>query len=207
MADLSREDRWEARFAASDTYVFGTAPNAFLARTAAAIPPGGSVLSVADGEGRNGVFLAGLGLDVHAVEVSATAIAKAKRLAESRRIELRFEQADLLRWTWPVGQYDAVAAIFVQFVGPDERPGFFTKLIDALKPGGLLLLEGYRPEQVANRTGGPTDPAHCYTEAMLREAFAGLEIERLESYDAVLDEGTGHSGISALIDLVARKPG
>jgi len=207
MSDQSREARWEARFAATDTYVFGTKPNEFLARSAALIPPGGSVLAVADGEGRNGVFLAGRGLDVHSVEVSAAAIAKARRLAADHGTALRWEQADLLRWTWPTAAYDAVAAIFVQFVSPEERPRFFANLIDCLKPGGLLLLEGYRPEQIAYSTGGPSDPAHCYTEPMLRQHFASLDIMSLESYDAMIDEGAGHSGMSALIDLVARKPG
>ncbi len=159
---------------------------------------------MADGEGRNSVFLAGNGADVHAVEVSPTAIARARELAARRGVHVAFEQADLLRWAWPEGAYDAVVAIFVQFVTPEERPAFFGRLVRALRPGGLLLLAGYRPEQVANRTGGPSDPAHCYTEALLRESFAGLEIERLDSYDAVLDEGPGHSGPSALIDLVAR---
>lgn len=204
MSEPTPEQKWEARYAAAGGYIFGTAPNAFLAANAGLIAPGAKVLSVADGEGRNSVFLAGNGADVHAVEVSPTALSRARKLAAERGVAIAFEQADLLRWSWPEHAYDAVVAIFVQFVPPAERSAFFGRLVRALRPGGLLLLEGYRPEQVANRTGGPSDPAHCYTEAMLREAFAGLEIERLDSYDAVLDEGPGHSGPSALIDLVAR---
>lgn len=206
MNEMTREARWEARYAAAGDYIFGTAPNAFLAANASLIAPGAKVLSVADGEGRNSVFLAGRGVDVHAVEVSATAIARARKLAADRGVTVNFQQADLLRWKWPEQEYDAVVAIFVQFVAPEERPAFFADLVRALRPGGMLLLAGYRPEQVANRTGGPSDPAHCYTEALLRDAFAGLVFERLDSYDAVLDEGAGHAGMSALIDLVARKP-
>ena len=207
MSHTSREGHWDNRYAATEDYVFGVAPNAFLAAEAHRIAPGARVLAVADGEGRNGVFLAGQGAIVHAVDASAAAIAKSKRLAAARGVTLTWEQADLTRWDWPVAEYDAVVAIFVQFMTPEERPAFFAHLQDALKPGGLLLLEGYRPEQLAYRTGGPSNPDHLYTEALLRDAFAGMTIEALRSYDAVIAEGTGHAGMSALIDLIAVQAG
>ncbi|MGC9269189.1 SAM-dependent methyltransferase [Acidiphilium sp.] len=206
MSEATREARWESRFAATEDYVFGTAPNAFLAAQAHRIAPGGRVLSVADGEGRNGVFLAGLGLDVHTVEVAPAAIAKARRLAIQRGVNVQFEQANLLHWAWPEAAYDAVVAIFVQFVTADERPAFFAHLIRALKPGGVLLLQGYRPEQLNYRTGGPSEASQCYTEAMLLAAFAALRIESLHCHDAIVHEGAGHAGMSALIDLVAYRP-
>jgi len=99
-----------------------------------------------------------------------------------------------------------VAAIFIQFAGPELRDQIFAGLKRALKPGGLLLLEGYRPEQIANGTGGPRVPENLYTEALLRAAFSDFEIVELSAYDAVIEEGAGHSGQSALIDLVARRP-
>ncbi len=202
----SREAHWERRFGSTDDYLFGTAPNAFLAAEAHRIAPGARVLAVADGEGRNGVFLAGRGAIVHAVDGARAAIAKSKRLAANRGVSLTWEQADLTKWHWPVSAYDVVVAIFVQFVTPTEQPAFFMHLQAALKPGGLLLLEGYRPEQIANHTGGPSDPAHLYTETLLRQAFAGMTIEALRSRDAMIEEGTGHAGMSALIDLIAVKP-
>ena len=204
MSDTSREAFWDNRYAATEDYVFGVAPNAFLAAEAHRIAPGAQVLAVADGEGRNGVFLAGRGALVHSVDAAPAAIAKSKRLAAASGLTLTWEEADLTRWDWPVARYDAVVAIFVQFMAPEERPAFFAHLQAALKPGGLLLLEGYRPEQLAYRTGGPRDPTHLYTEALLRQAFAGMTIEALRSYDAVIAEGTGHAGMSALIDLIAR---
>jgi hypothetical protein len=112
----------------------------------------------------------------------------------------------LLGWTWPHAAYDAVIAIFVQFVPPAARPEFFANMVSALRPGGALIMQGYRPEQIANGTGGPSDPAHCYTEPLLRDAFAALTIEHLHSHDAIIEEGTAHAGKSALIDLIARKP-
>jgi cyclopropane fatty-acyl-phospholipid synthase-like methyltransferase len=206
MSDTSREAHWENRYASTEDYIFGVAPNAFLAAEAHRIAPGAHVLAVADGEGRNGVFLAEHGAVVHSVDGSAAAIAKSKRLAASRGVTLTWERADLTKWDWPVAAYDAVVAIFVQFVTAAERPALFAHLQAALKPGGLLLLEGYRPEQIANATGGPRDPQHLYTEALLRDAFAGMTIEALRSYDAAIEEGTGHAGMSALIDLIAVKP-
>jgi SAM-dependent methyltransferase len=205
MTEATPQDRWEARYAATDGYLFGTAPNRFLVDSAAILPPHADVLCVADGEGRNGVFLATLGHKIHAVEFAPTAIAKAQRLAAQRGVTLCSEQVDVLRWTWPRETYDAVVAIFVQFVPPASRPVFFANMVAALRPGGVLIMQGYRPEQVANGTGGPSDPAQCYTEPLLRESFSALTILHLHSHDAVIEEGAAHAGQSALIDLIARK--
>jgi SAM-dependent methyltransferase len=131
---------------------------------------------------------------------------KARRLATRRGVELDFQLADLTGFRWPQAQFDVVAAIFIQFAGPELRARIFEGVRQALKPGGLLLLEGYRPEQIAYGTGGPSVAENLYTEPMLREAFAGMEIVVLSAYDAPIEEGAGHAGVSALIDLVARQP-
>jgi cyclopropane fatty-acyl-phospholipid synthase-like methyltransferase len=195
---------WDERYATED-YRFGTEPNAFLVAEAHRIRPGAHVLAVADGEGRNGVYLAGRGALVHSVDGSAVAVEKARRLATARGVTLELERADLFHWRWPVAAYDAVVAIFVQFVTAEDRPAFFARLKEALGPGGVLLLEGYRIEQLAYGTGGPRDASHLYSEGMLATAFADMQIISLRAYDAVIEEGTGHSGMSALIDLVAVK--
>ncbi len=200
-------ERWETRFAA-EAYVFGTAPNDFLAREAHRLSPGAKVLAVADGEGRNGVFLAERGMNVLSLDFSPQARAKAERLARARGVTLQCETADLRHWAWPEAAFDAVVAIFIQFATPEFRPRLFAHMLAALKPGGLLFLEGYRTEQLAYNTGGPSDIAHLYSEALLRDAFAGADILLLESEDRDLHEGEGHHGRSALIDLIARrKPG
>jgi SAM-dependent methyltransferase len=198
--------RWDERYA-QQGYVFGEEPNAFLARQKHRLWPGARALAVADGEGRNGVWLAEQGLDVVSVDGSPIAQDKARRLAQRRGVQLTFELADLSAWTWPEQAFDVVAGIFIQFAGPDLRPRMFDGMRQALRPGGLLLLEGYRPEQLAYGTGGPPAVENLYTEDMLREAFADMEILELSSYDAVLAEGSGHAGMSALIDLVAQRPG
>lgn len=204
-SDPAQLDRWNTRFSA-DGYLFGTEPNVFLASQRARLAPGLRALSVADGDGRNSVFLARQGLEVTAFDFSPVAVEKAKRLAARSGVRVDYRQSDILAWEWEPSRYDAVAAIFFQFLDPAQRSKVFAGLVRTLAPGGLLLLQGYRPEQVANGTGGPKDEENMYTEALLRESFAGLEILHLASHDDVLDEGTAHRGMSALIDLVARKP-
>ena len=202
---LTTPSPWDARYAGED-YLFGRAPNAFLAAQAARLAPGGSALALADGEGRNGVWLAEQGLQVLSVDSSPVAQQKARRLAASRGVELRLELGDLETWTFPEAGFDVIAAIFIQFAGPALRTRLFGAIKRALKPGGLLLMEGYRPEQLEYRTGGPRIAENLYTEPMLREAFGDLEIIELVAYDGEIREGAGHNGLSALIDLVARRP-
>lgn len=195
---------WNERYA-GEHYHFGTEPNAFLVSQRHLLKPGMSCLAVADGEGRNGVWLAEQGLDVLSVDSSPVALEKAKRLAAERGVTLRYELADLSDWAWPESRYDVVVAIFIQFVGPELRKRMFDDMKRCLKPGGLLLLQGYTPRQHEYRTGGPSQVENLYTEALLREAFADMEILHLVEHDSVLNEGSGHCGTSALIDLVACK--
>lgn len=184
MSDL---DHWEQRFGGPG-YLFGTEPNAFLAAQAPRLKPGQKALAIADGEGRNGVFLAERGLDVHAVDFSPAALAKARALAEARGVTLRFEQADLQHWTWPEAAYDVIVGIFIQFAWPELRTKIFAGIQRALKPGGLLLLQGYRPEQIAYGTGGPRIPEHLYTRALLEAAFADLASVQIREHDSAIQE-------------------
>lgn len=207
---------WDARFSGAE-YLFGTAPNAFLVRESVRITGGGRVLAVADGEGRNGVWLAQQGLAVHSIEGSPAAVAKAIALAGDRGVpvvtslaelmpgSLFAEQVDILEWTWPAAAYDAVVGIFIQFIGPDERPRIFEAMASALAPDGVLLLEGYAPRQLDYGTGGPRSLANLYDVALLTTAFPSLHVVDLLEYDAEVDEGTQHSGMSALIDMVATR--
>ncbi len=204
---FDHEAFWSARYRdAGDDYLFGTAPNAFLSAQAGRFAAGMSVLAVADGEGRNSVWLAEQGCAVTATEISPVALAKAAKLARARQVAVDFVEADLLRWDWPLAAFDAVVGIFIQFVGPAEREILFAGMQAAVKPGGLLLLQGYTPKQLEYRTGGPSAVENLYTAELLRSAFAGWELLELREHEAVIGEGHGHAGRSALIDLVARKP-
>jgi cyclopropane fatty-acyl-phospholipid synthase-like methyltransferase len=195
---------WDERYA-QDDYVFGTEPAAFLAALTASLQAGQRTLVVADGEGRNSVFLAEHGLDVTATDASPVGIAKARRLAEERGVAVQFELADLLTRKWEPDAYDIVVGIFIQFMGPDDRTNVFGGIQRTLRSGGRLLLHGYRIEQLAYGTGGPPIAENMYTEELLAASFPELETERLVAYDTEIAEGTGHVGMSALIDYVGHK--
>ncbi len=197
--------RWNKRYAQAE-YVFGKAPNAFLAAQAPLLRPGMRALSVADGEGRNSVWLAEQGLEVTAFDFSPPAIEKARALAAERGVTVNFEQGDIYGWRWPVAAYDVVVAIFVQFADPAMRAFKFERMRAALKPGGLILLQGYTPKQLEYRTGGPSMIENLYTPEMLEQSFAGMDIVSLSQYERELNEGARHAGMSAVIDLVARQP-
>jgi len=195
---------WEKRYAAAD-YLYGTEPNAFLKAQASLLPRTGKALAVADGEGRNGVWLAEQGLDVLSVDFSPTAQAKAKALAERRGVAVSFLTADVTAWDWPTAAFDVIVVIFIQFAGPPGRRRIFAGIRQALKPGGLLLLQGYRTEQIAYGTGGPSEVENLYTEAMLREEFGSFGKLENKAHDSVISEGSRHSGMAAVVDLVGWK--
>ena len=202
--DTSRSSYWDERFAGEE-YRFGTEPNQFLVSCRGLLGESGRVLCVADGEGRNSVWLAGQGFDVDAFDTSPVGVAKAERLAAERGVSVRFHVSDADGWDWPEGAYDAVAAIYIQFAPPDMRRRIFGYIARALRPGGLLLLEGYRAEQLAYGTGGPKVRDQLYTEVQLRNELTDFTIDEVRSYDAAIDEGSAHSGMSAVIDVIARR--
>jgi 2-polyprenyl-3-methyl-5-hydroxy-6-metoxy-1,4-benzoquinol methylase len=195
---------WDARFDRDD-YIFGIAPNVFLASQAHRLRPWQRALCVADGEGRNSVWLAQQGLRVAAFDISAVGMRKAQALATRAGVAVDYEVAGIEDYAWRQAAFDLVVAIFIQFATPAERARLFVQMVDALVPGGLLLLQGYTPRQNLYRTGGPGRDDHLYTPELLRAAFAAHEILELREHDDVLDEGTQHAGMSALIDCVVRK--
>jgi len=196
--------RWDERFAGED-YLFGTDPAAALVRHSHRLHAKGKTLVVADGEGRNSTYLAGLGFDVVATDFSPVGLAKARKLAVKRGVTVDYRLADIHATDWTAEAFDNVVAIFIQFVEPDHMQTVFDGLKTALRPGGRLLLHGYTPEQVAFGTGGPPNPDHMYTEALLAEAFSDMTPLVNAAYHAEISEGSGHSGLSALVDFVAEK--
>jgi SAM-dependent methyltransferase len=195
---------WNRRFEQAG-FLFGTEPNGWLREHAGVWTAGQRVLCVADGEGRNSVWLASRGLQVDAFDIAEMGVAKARRLAAQQGVTVNFAVSDCDGYAWPEAACDGVAAIFVQFADPAMRARLFAHLQRCLKPGGTLLLQGYTPKQLDYKTGGPGQLSHLYTAAMLREAFAELDIVELREYEAELAEGSGHHGRSALIGLVARR--
>jgi SAM-dependent methyltransferase len=201
---MNEFERWETRFSAPE-YIFGTAPNAFLAAQKPRLPKTGRALAVADGEGRNGVWLAEQGLDVLSIDFSPTAQAKARALARDRNVPIATELADATTWPWPEAEFDLVALIFTQFATPAERGAMFGGIRKTLKPGGLLLIQGYTPRQLQFGTGGPKQIENLYTRELLEREFGSFSELSIDAYDCELGEGSAHAGMSAVIDLVARK--
>lgn len=150
--------------------------------------------------------MAGKGMDLVAMDGSCIAVEKARALALTREVSVDFHVVDIAKWDWEAEPFDLVVAIFIQFAGPELRDSIFQGMKQALKPGGLIMLHGYTPEQIGLKTGGPSRVENMYTTDLLKSAFAGFDIQELRAYQRHVDEGKGHSGMSALIDLVARKP-
>lgn len=195
---------WDKRFSTPE-YIFGEEPNAFLVAQAARCE-GGHALALADGEGRNSVWLARQGFTVDAFDFSAPAVEKARALAGKHRVSPHFACTGWQSFDWKPEHYDLVAGIFFQFATPSERTDLFEKIKHSLKPGGIVLIQGYGKNQLSYNTGGPGKLDHLYDEDLLRQAFAGFEVQVCETYETTIHEGPAHSGMSALVGFVARKP-
>ena len=199
-------DFWNKRFNTPD-YIFGKAPNEYLqAQATLHLKKGASVLCVADGEGRNSVWLAKQCMQVDAFDVSEIALSKAVALATEEAVQVHFSLASSDTWDWQPNHYDAVVGIFIQFADPVMRTRLFAQMILTLRPGGILIIQGYTPKQLEFKTGGPSILEHLYTDDMIRDLIDDLEIIDLCVYEKSLSEGPKHTGMSALLGLVARKP-
>ena len=197
---------WDAKYAGGD-YLYGTRPNAWVADQSYRLDPRARVLCVADGEGRNGVWLAGQGHRVTSIDFSPRALQKASALALGRGVALRTICADLLDWAWPAAAFDAVVLAFFH-VPPDGRRRVLAGIADTLHPGGLLIGEGFSPAQLGRPSGGPKDPALLYDPDDLRAdvTSAGLDIRHLAVEEVALAEGSGHNGTASVARLIAVKP-
>jgi SAM-dependent methyltransferase len=202
---LNEYERWEARYAVPE-YAFGKAPNYFLASCRSLLPRSGRVLAVADGEGRNGVWLAEQGLDVVSVDFSPSAQEKARKLAAERGVKVDFRQADVHCWDYPDAAFDVVVEIFTQFSSPAERALKWSGMRRTLKPAGLLIVHGYTPKQLEYGTGGPKELENLYTRPLLEQAFGDFRDLKIIEEEREIREGTSHGGMSAMIGLTARRP-
>jgi len=196
---------WNQRFSGDD-YLFGREPNDYLRAQASLLPAGGSVLCVADGEGRNSVWLAKQGFRVQAFDISEVGVAKARKLGSDAEVSVDYTVSDCEQWSWTAQRHEGVVAVFVQFADPEMRARLFANMVHTLKPGGVLILQGYTPRQLEYKTGGPGQLSHLYTAELIRESFKDLQIVELIEYEAELNEGVRHAGRSALLGLVATKP-
>lgn len=196
---------WNQRFD-KEEFIFGKEPNEYLVEQATKyLTPQQKVLCIADGEGRNGVWLAKQGMKVVGFDASDIALAKAKQFAKDNQVVVDYSFSDTDSFHWHINAYDAVIGIFIQFADPEMRSRIFKQVHQTLKPGGIFILQGYTPKQLEYKTGGPSLIEHLYTEGMIRDLANEFEILDLSVYEKALSEGARHTGMSALLGLVAKK--
>jgi len=195
---------WDQRYA-EPGFAYGEAPNDFLVEQADRLPPG-PVLDLAAGQGRNGVWLARRGHPVTCVDGSSVGLAGAERLAAARGVTVTTVVADLADYPITPGAWAGIVAIWTH-LPPPLRRRVHAACVAGLAPGGALVLEAYTPAQVGRGTGGPPDPAMCMTLAGLRTELAGLDFEVAVEREREVHEGPYHDGPSAVVQVVARKPG
>lgn len=193
---------WNKRYD-TEHYIYGTEPNGFLAQHVRELPQG-PVLCLAEGEGRNAVFLAEQGYDVTAVDASSVGLAKARKLADSRGVAIKTILADLADFDIGQQQWAGIVSIFCH-LPPALRVSLHDRLPAALRPGGILLIEAYTPEQLKFNTGGPSDPGMLMSERLLRDELAGLTFRHLLETQRNIVEGSGHTGLGAVVQAIASK--
>jgi SAM-dependent methyltransferase len=197
---------WNQMFGAAE-YRYGTTPNAFLAGALPGLLVSPSdVLCVGDGEGRNGAWCAARGHRVTSLDPSSAGLAKARKLALELGVELTTIEDGMPSSTILPATFDAVVLCYVH-LGPTLRPAVHAACVEALRPGGVIVLEAFTPAQIANRrqSGGPASADMMFTATMLASDFGDLEILVLEEVETQLHEGPGHSGIADVVRLIARR--
>ncbi|MCK9532287.1 MAG: class I SAM-dependent methyltransferase [Gammaproteobacteria bacterium] len=193
---------WDERYA-TDDYVYGTEPNGFLAANVARLPRG-DVLCLAEGEGRNAVWLARQGFRVTAVDASAVGLAKAQRLAEKNQVHVETVHADLAHYDLGSARWDAIVSIFCH-LPPPLRARVHASIAEALKPGGVFLLEAYTPAQLRHGTGGPPVPDLMMTLDGLRSELPGLSFQYGIELERDIHEGRFHHGRGAVVQVIATR--
>jgi SAM-dependent methyltransferase len=199
---VSTRDFWNEKFATID-YAYGTEPNDFLVSAVTNLKRG-ETLSLAEGEGRNAVWLAQQGFTVSAIEQSEKGVAKTLRLALQRGVIVMAERGELETFHIQPNSWDLVVSIYAHT--PQElRRKLHRQVVAGLKPGGVFVLEAYTPAQIANNTGGPKDASLMPTAELLRSELAGLVFDRIEEVEREVVEGSLHTGTAHVVQVVAHR--
>lgn len=197
---------WNQRYT-GEGYAYGTAPNTFLVEQASALPAGATALCLADGEGRNGVWLATRGAEVTSLDIAEAGLAKARQLAAQHGVALQTLQADVTTAELGQARWDLIASIFLHLpAGP--RRALHRRCAAALKPGGSFVFEAYGPGQLARGTGGPKEAALLPTLAEVLadfEGLPGLVVQHRHHGVRAVHEGPHHNGEGEVVQLVLRK--
>lgn len=193
---------WDERYAVAE-FVYGKEPNTFLAEHYLKLPKG-KVLSLAEGEGRNAVFLAAQGYEVTAVDASSVGLDKGRQLAHELGVNVEWIHADLNDFKLGLDQWDGIVSIFCPLPSP-VRQKLYHRLPDALKQGGVFLLEAYTPAQVGRGTGGGNSPDVMQTVISLIAELPGLTFNHLQELERDVVEGIYHTGKGCVVQALAQK--
>ena len=194
---------WDERYS-QPGFAYGTEPNEFLVAAGGRIPAG-PVLTLGEGEGRNAAYLAGLGHRVVAVDQSEVGLTKARRLAADRGLTVETACADLAAYPIEPGAWAGVVSIFCHLPRRVRVP-LYAAIVRGLRPGGVLVLEAYTPNQLGRGTGGPQDPDMLVSLAGLREELAGLDFVHAREVDREVREGAYHTGVASVVQVVGLRP-
>ena len=194
---------WNARYAGEE-FVYGREPNDFVVQAVSAIPHQGRVLCLADGEGRNGVWLARQGFRVTAVDVAEQGVAKGRELARASGVEIETRVADVTRFDLGIERWDAIVSILLHLPSKARRD-LHRRAIAALAPGGVFVYEAYGPEQLRYRTGGPPEPQLLHSLDDVVSDFDGCEIDHAFEGVRAVNEGRLHRGDGFVVQVIARK--
>jgi len=190
---------WDEKYNV-ENYIYGIEPNDFLKENITVLPKG-EVLCLAEGEGRNAVFLAKNGYQVTAVDSSSVGLEKAKRLADENGVSIEFIHCDLSLYDLGEHKWDGIVSIFCHV--PEEiRKMLHKGIVKGLKQSGILLLEAYTPAQLEYETGGPPTTDLMYSEKILREELAGISFSRLVEIERKIVEGSYHTGLGAVVQAI-----
>mmetsp|Transcript_22507 Transcript_22507/g.48868 ORF Transcript_22507/g.48868 Transcript_22507/m.48868 type:complete len:204 (-) Transcript_22507:201-812(-) len=201
---MSSSAFWNERYG-ENSFAYGTTPNSFLTTQTHLVPPSSKILCLAEGEGRNAVYLATLGHSVTGVDSSSIGLQKANELASSKGVAIETHVVDLADYDIGESKWDVVVSIFCH-LPPPLRKDVHERVAHGLKPGGVLILEAYNPKQLEMKTGGPHSEAMLMRIDDLRSDFEGMDIEIGREVERDVVEGKYHTGKSAVVQVVARKP-
>jgi len=194
--------KWDDKYN-TEEYIFGTRPNRFLVECVSGLTPG-NALSLGEGEGRNAIYLAGLGFEVTAVDLSVYAIKKAQRLAQQNGQTLTTLHSDLNDYVIAPGQWDVVLCFFVHIL-PEERARMHRQVVKGLRPGGVYILEGFSPDQLKYAKRGPDNPGQLYDLQTIRDELTGLEFTISRQIERLLDDSEPEQGVCAVTQVMAVK--
>ncbi len=189
-------NQWDQRYS-TEEFVYGREANSFLAKSLEPLKPG-KILLPGEGEGRNAVYAAGRGWKVDAFDQSSVGAEKAGRLAREKGVQINYKACGLEEYPFKKGIYDVVGLVYFHAPGP-VRKLLHQKVLEALKPGGLVILEGFHSSQLGRDSGGPPSLELLFTKDLLLEDFGSLEVDLLGEIEVNLNEGLFHSGLAKLI--------